>query len=176
MIEHYFTCCVGEMMKTAARTGEAEKYLPWYGSTTLGGLGAAAAQSLTKKHKLPAAIAGSLAGTVAGVHGGEALGRRLDRLRRLKEKTGEEKTVPRIMGEGLLGFGAGALTGYGAGRLLEKGIRGVGKSPLPILPRVLGTAGAVGGMSYPLWKAYEQDAIRRALEERRKKLEKERGK
>jgi hypothetical protein len=55
-------------------------YLPWYGVTAGSILGGAAGSKLVpKKYQLLGTLGGGLLGTAAGLHGGEALGKRLDR-------------------------------------------------------------------------------------------------
>jgi hypothetical protein len=167
----YFTLHMAEMLKVAKR-GPAETYMPWYGAAGLGGTGAVLAQEAAPKRlKIPAAIAGSLVGTGVGVHGGERLGRALDKLRKAKEKKAAAKKEPTpgaLVGAGLAGLGLGTAGGYGAGKLLERAAR---KSNVPmarLIPAVVSTAGGVLGVSYPLWKAYEQAAMQRSIASRRR--------
>lgn len=92
-------------------------------------------------------------------------------LKSAEEKPKKVPSVPRVIGEGLLGLGTGMLAGYGAGRVLQK------KLPQHVpymLPKITGTAGALMGVTYPMWKAEERAAIQRALEARRQRLEEKR--
>lgn len=68
------------MEKEAA--GTAETYLPWYG-TALGGTGGALLGSklVPGKYKTLATLGGTLAGTALGLHGGEAVGKAIDKRR-----------------------------------------------------------------------------------------------
>jgi hypothetical protein len=175
MIIRHFSHHVEEMLKVAKKTpepGAAEKYAPWYGAAGLGGLGSVAAQEVVpSKYKVPAAIAGSLAGTAIGVHGGEALGKALDKIQKAKEKTSEKKepSIPSIIGQGLAGLGLGTVAGYGMGRGVEALARRHGVPMRAVVPRVATAAGGGLGITYPLWKAYEQLALQRAFERKKAK-------
>ena len=73
-----------EFMKLAGvfteEPGRHEKYMPWHGSPAGGVLGHVAGGKLGKgKWKLPAQVLGAVLGGSVGVHGGEVLGRRMDK-------------------------------------------------------------------------------------------------
>jgi hypothetical protein len=64
----------------AQQPGKMEKYLPWYGAAGAGAAGHEIGKRLVPgKYRALGAIGGTLLGTALGVHGGEALGKRLDR-------------------------------------------------------------------------------------------------
>ena len=154
--------------------------LPWYGvtaGTVLGGLGGEAlASKLNPKYRLAGTLLGSMAGTGAGLHGGEAVGRLLD-AREARQKVAEEQKqkeeeegrlskVLKVMGKQFLGFSGGALTGAAlgvGGPLAYKAI--TGKSvPLKYLigiPAVLGTA---MHLARPIAHAFQKEELDRALE------------
>ena len=151
--------------------GSAEKYLPWYGAASLGGLGSLAAQEAAKKKfKIPAAIAGSLAGTAVGVHGGEALGKFVAKRKKKTAAVKEQKppTISGTIARGLGGLAAGTVGGYGAGKAVELIARKRGAPLHGAIPIIARVAGAGLGASYPLWKAYEVEGIRQALQHKNK--------
>lgn len=79
----------------------------------------------------------------------------------------KRKHPVRIIGEGALGLGTGMLAGYGAGRLLEVITKKLGIPKGQLLPPIISAAGTGIGVGYPLWKAYEQEELRRAVESKR---------
>jgi len=91
---------------------------------------------------------------------------------KLAARASEEKpkSIPRVVGEGLLGLGAGTLAGYGIGRGIEAAARPMGVPMSRLIPRVGAVGGALVGTGYPLWKAYESAAIQQALADRRAQL------
>jgi hypothetical protein len=73
--------------------GPVEKKLPWY-TTALGGTsGAMLGRKLMKKSPVAGALLGTLAGTAVGLEGGEALGKRVDKMRKQAEDP-EKKPKP----------------------------------------------------------------------------------
>lgn len=75
----YYSSMSSELEKIA-ESGTAEKYLPWYGAAGLGAAGSElVGRTAPRNYKLPARVVGAMLGTAAGVHGGEALGRKLDK-------------------------------------------------------------------------------------------------
>jgi hypothetical protein len=172
MIEHYFVYHVGEMIKQA----QTAEHKPWYGSTgnvvrvvgsdVGGALASMKAMDLVpKKYKLPVGLAASLTGTAAGLEAGEYAGNKIDELLAKRKKAeAKEPSIPRVVAEGLLGLGLGTAAGYGAGRGF-KYLAGKAGVPYvtPLLPKIMGATGAVAGVSYPLWRAYEKEALRRAM-------------
>lgn len=75
--------------------------------------------------------------------------------------------MAKIIGTGVLGFGAGTAAGLGAGWLIDKTLQGMKgrtlfKNQLMIAAPVLGTA---TGIAYSIQKAREQEALRRVLED-----------
>jgi ABC-type nitrate/sulfonate/bicarbonate transport system permease component len=76
------------------------------------------------------------------------------------------RDVVRSVGAGLLGFGVGTAAGLGTGYLADKAWqKATGKkipsSAIAVAAPLLGTA---SGIAYAMYKAKEQEAIRRALE------------
>ena len=156
-----------------------EKYLPWYGAAGLGMVGHEAGKLLPKKLQMLGRIGGTLAGTALGVHGGEAVGKKLDQ-RQLRKQAdyGDEnggntpapknrvKEVAKTVGKGLAGMSAGTLAGYGAGKAVEHGARAVGKpvSKAALVRYGIPAAGAGLGTAYSLWKAREAQELKSALE------------
>lgn len=68
--------------KEKKAAGPVESKLPWY-TTALGGTsGAMVGRKLLKKSPVAGALLGTLAGTAAGLEGGEALGKRVDKMRK----------------------------------------------------------------------------------------------
>ena len=130
--------------------GKMEKYLPWYGAAGLGMVGHEAGKLLPKKYQMAGRIGGTLLGTGLGVHGGEAIGKRLDQR---KTAAAEEKMPPHpgaTLGKSLLGFGVGTAAGYAGMKGLDALMRARGGSGLPrnavmsALPLVTG----LGGLAY----------------------------
>jgi hypothetical protein len=157
--------------------GSMQKYLPWYGAAGLSSLG----HHLGRAGGLKGQLLGTLAGTALGVHGGEALGKRLDRVKMAamvdeleklsgldvdskKRQQARLKETAKTVGESALGFGAGYLTGAGLARAAERIAEKQGKH-MPTFASKL-TALGVGGAaaSYPLWKHYESERLKRAGE------------
>jgi hypothetical protein len=92
-------------------------------------------------------------------------------------KEAEEKRIPsaqKVVAQGLLGLGGGMLAGYGIGRGIQHFTPG--STAVNLAPRIAGTAGAIMGVTYPWWKTEEREAIKRALEARRARLDRERNK
>jgi hypothetical protein len=71
--------------------GKMEKYMPWYGAAGLGAVGHHLGKMVPKKYQFAGSVAGTLAGTALGVHGGEALGRKLDQRKTAEARPGFEK-------------------------------------------------------------------------------------
>lgn len=82
-----------------------------------------------------------------------------------EQKKSKIGPAAKVLGKGLLGFGLGTAIGAGIGKGLDYISQKASGKPLPIHP-VWGPAAAAGGMGlmYALWKAKEQEALRRALE------------
>jgi hypothetical protein len=92
-------------------------------------------------------------------------------------KEAEERKIPsaqKVVAQGLLGLGSGMLAGYGIGRGIQH--FAPGGTAVNIAPQIAGTAGAIMGVTYPWWKTEEREAIKRALEARRERLNRERSK
>lgn len=97
-----------------------------------------------------------------------------DELRKIASEEGQKKESPylsvgKLLGAGALGFGAGTgagmLAGYGVNKLHEKV---TGKSiPKEIVYGVAPLLAGAAGTAYSVYKAKEQEAIQRALENRK---------
>lgn len=82
-------------------------------------------------------------------------------------KTAEEKKpskagrIAKTVGSGLAGMGLGYLSGAGATHLADKAF---GPIPSSALMGAVPVLGAGAGLAYSLYKAHEQEEMRRALE------------
>jgi hypothetical protein len=147
--------------------GPMEKNLPWYGVTAGSVLGGAAGAHLVpKKYQLLGTLGGGLLGTAVGLHGGEALGRKIDLAR---EKTAEEVQVEDqapptapvaaplppspawTLAKHVAGLGLGTAAGYAGMRGADALIRRAGGAGIPrgsalqwAIPLVTGA----GGLAY----------------------------
>lgn len=76
------------------------------------------------------------------------------------------KHVAKTIGSGLLGLAGGTLAGYGAGALANKGYELIQGHPVPgsLLAPTASVLGGAGGLAYALWKAKEQEELKRAFE------------
>jgi len=152
---------------TQQQPGKMEKYLPWYGSAGLGAAGAyAGGKFMPAKYKLLGNVGGALLGAAAGVHGGEAIGRRLDKTAEAKKKERSMLRAIKPWAQGIAGFGLGSAAGYGGIKATDYFLRRAGQPG--VTPGAMGyivpaATGALGTM-YGLWKAKEQEAMRRAVE------------
>ena len=186
-LELYKLKSMHEELYKLAEKGAFESKLPWYSTAAGGLLGTAAGGSLVpQKYKLLGQLGGALAGTGAGLEGGERIGRWLDRQKARRtppedqqktaeEKKPEKKSGPgRVLGASLLGMGAG----MGAGYLIPKGIDAalVAAGKQPIMPSTasgLGTfAGGALGLAAPL---LHYATLQRMREEHLKNQEAKRG-
>lgn len=75
--------------------------------------------------------------------------------------------MAKIVGSGVLGFGAGTAAGLGAGYLADKAYKGltgknIPRGPLSMAAPLLGTG---AGVAYAIHKAREQEALRHVLED-----------
>jgi hypothetical protein len=149
-------------LKPPAEPGHNEKYMPWYTAAGIGAIGHSLGSVMSPpKYKMLGGAAGAVAGTVLGVHGGEMLGRHMDK------QAGEEpgppdynKTLRRIamrqagttakeIGAIALPMAAGMGTGFGIQKYLEH----TGHSAAPMAKKVLGlsalpVAGLTAGALY----------------------------
>lgn len=159
----------------AKQPGKMQTYMPWYGAAGLGALGAHyGGKVLPKKYKLLGQVGGTLLGTAMGVHGGEAVGKRLDRSKTAAEQEPVKKPwshAAKTVGTGLAGLGVGTLAGYGASKGLQAALRSKGvEVPDSLLTtKVLPLAGGGAGTAYALWKAKEMEELKRAVEGARNK-------
>lgn len=90
------------------------------------------------------------------------------------QKIAEEEKKPskgwqlaKILGSGALGFGVGTAAGMGTGYIADKIYEKATGNKIP-KPLVLGAApllGGAAGIAYSVYKAKEQEAMRRALED-----------
>lgn len=92
----------------------------------------------------------------------------LGHLSKLAEEQGDDgrKYLQALkhLGAGVVGYGVGTAAGRGVGHLLSKADAG-GLVPGARAARVVGPlAGAGLGVAYSLWKAHENEAIQRALQ------------
>jgi hypothetical protein len=169
---------LAQASEQAPDPGPYQTYLPWYGAA-LSGAGAheLARRVLPQKYRAAGSIGSALVGTGAGVHGGEALGKLIDKLKAKKEKTAEKKDrgsvgrMLRVVGQGAGGLATGILAGYGAGHgiqhLVERAGRKIPKSAL--LTYGIPAAGGGMGLAHSIWKAREAEELRRAIEGQRDK-------
>ena len=76
------------------------------------------------------------------------------------------RDLVKIIGSGLLGFGAGTAGGLGAGYLADAISQGVTGRRIPhhLINAAAPVLGLASGIAYSVHKAKEQEAIRRALE------------
>jgi hypothetical protein len=198
-LELYSMKAMGEELKLAfAEPGKAEKYLPWYGSAGLGAIGhEVGKRALPGKLKTLGAIGGAVLGAGLGVHGGEALGRKIDQRKSRRPPEDDppmsiqpvpgpqppaklaaaEKKKPsagRVLGSSLLGMGAGMGAGYGASKGLHALSRATGgKGLIPsTAARAMPFVGGAIGMTAPL---LHYATLQNMREEHAKKQEQDHG-
>ena len=97
---------------------------------------------------------------------GEELASALLKTAEEKEPESKTKRVVKTVGSGLAGMGLGYLTGAGALHVADKlhnKLYGSGIPSNALMPAVP-ALGALSGLAYTLYKAQEQEEIRRALE------------
>lgn len=165
-------------IEDSAYGGTMHQYLPWYGVTAGGILGGAAgAKLMPKKYQLLGTLGGGLLGTAAGLHGGEAIGKKLDE-RMAKSAAAEEYKPPHpalTAAKSLGGMGVGMLAGYGgmqAADAILKKTRGQG------LPRGSKAMWAVpimtgaGGLAY---SHMQQKTLEKMRKDHLARQEKKRG-
>lgn len=89
-------------------------------------------------------------------------------MQKLAEGEGQPRArdLALILGAGTLGFGTGTLAGMGGGYLADKAYEKVTGRRIPssALHIAAPLVGAGAGIAYAMYKAKEQEAIRRALE------------
>jgi hypothetical protein len=167
-------------IKPAPEPGHNEKYMPWYTAAGLGAIGhSLGGLAVPAKYKMLGGAAGAVAGTVLGVHGGEALGRAMDK-RAEEEPVGPpdyNKTLRRIamrqagttakeVGAIALPMAAGMGTGFGLQKLLEHS----GRSAAPAAKKILGVsalpiAGLTAGAMYHTAKHLKDQEFDRIRQE-----------
>lgn len=153
----------------AQEPGRNEKYLPWYTAAGAGTLGQALGSRLTpSKFKMLGGAAGAVAGTMLGVHGGETVGRAMDKRAAEEPQAGPpdyNKTLRRIAmrqtGATLKELGAVALpmaAGMGAGFGIQKYMERSGRSAAPVAKKILAlsTLPAVGFTAGAAYRAAGQ--------------------
>lgn len=154
-----FASHVVDLIKSAE--GTHEKHLPWY---TAAGMGLGGQQLATRlapgKFKGIAGAAGLLAGTGAGVHVGENVGRLMDKRAEELVQPNYDDTLKRIAkrqtGTTLKEIGAIAIPtalGMGAGFGLQKYLQSTGRSAAPAANKILAmsalpAAGMAAGALY----------------------------
>lgn len=146
-----YSSMANELKKQASNEpGKLERYMPWYGGAGLGAVGHHFGGKLVPpKYRLLGQIGGTLLGTAAGVHGGEALGKKLDQ----PKLAAVEETPPHpgvTLGKSILGFGLGTAGGYLGMKGLDALMRARGGPGLPqhaalkAIPILTG----LGGLAY----------------------------
>jgi hypothetical protein len=85
------------------------------------------------------------------------------------EQPAEKKKNPhleaaKVIGGGILGFGAGQLAGVGIGKGLEYLTKRKGGNPADMARKVAPIAGAAAGILYPLWQSNQRKAADDAFE------------
>jgi len=158
---------MAEELKIAlAAPGSAQPKLPWY-TTAVGGLAGAAggkalsAKFLPKGLRTVGHVGGLLAGTAAGLEGGEAVGRYLDKRKVAAEKV---KGPLRTLGDGLVGITVGAGAGYLVGMGANAALKAItGKSVSPSLAyQALPALGAASGLAMQYFQNKAADKMREA--------------
>lgn len=91
-------------------------------------------------------------------------------LKEAEEKKSKPPTTAGIIGRGIAGLTLGTIGGYGLGKAVEAIARRQGVSLHRAIPPIVGTAGAGLGITYPLWKMYENEGIRQAREAKHRAL------
>lgn len=154
--------------------GKMEKYLPWYGTAGGGTLGHHFGKKLVpKKYKFLGALTGTLAGTALGLHGGKAIGKRLDRSKTAAKE--EKPPHPGVtLAKSLAGFGTGTALGYLGMKGVDRLLRAGGGQGLPqhtalkALPIVTG----LGGLAYT---QMQNKTLKKMRENHLKRQEMKRG-
>lgn len=184
-VETAFASHVVDLVKSAAgQTGQAEKYMPWYGAAGLGAIGhTLGPKALPKKFKLLGEVAGTLGGTYAGVHGGEVVGRAMDKraeevpVEPQPEKPDYNKVLRRIAmrqaGTTLKEIGATTLpvaAGMGTGYAIQKYLEHTGRSAAPVAKKILGysalpAVGLAAGLAYRTANNLKENEFARIREE-----------
>ncbi len=161
---------VAEQLRDAVETGTFEKYFPAYTSAVGGYLGSRVKNVLPKNMQTAGATLGTIVGTGMGLHGGEAVGKKLDH-KKTKTAAEEEGAAASVLGKSLLGFGAGTALGYAG----LKGFDALAGKPVvssPAARAALPVIGGALGMAYPHLHSMTVEKMRRA---HLKKQEERRG-
>jgi hypothetical protein len=129
----FFTKSAAVGIREGAKKGDPEavqKTLPWYTTGAGALLGGHAGAGGSGKMRLARTLGGAMLGTGVGLHGGEAIGKKIDRMRaKRKEKRGEIEKTSGYRALGALGGAAvgavplaivGAVSGAAAGAAAEK--------------------------------------------------------
>ena len=88
------------------------------------------------------------------------------------EPTPEEESPPTVAGtvvKGLVGMGLGTVAGYGLGRGIEAVANRYNVPAHKYVVPLAAAAGALLPITHQLWKGYEQDRLKRAIEHQRTK-------
>lgn len=157
-----------------AAPGSGEKYMPWYGAAA-GGLAGSqlASKFLPKKYRAAGQMAGTLLGTAVGVHGGEAVGRKLDQAKTAEEK--KRDTPAKVLGRSLGGLALGSAVGTAVPYVLDKGLeryRGRGLMSPTTAMKVGPVVGGILGVATPL---FHHEMSRRMIATHKKNMEEDRG-
>ncbi len=163
-----------------AAQGSMSKYLPWYSSAAGGMTGAhLAGKVVPKKYKFLGQLAGTLLGTGAGLHTGEAVGKALDKRKaamNVKQAEAEEKAPhPGVtLAKSLGGFGLGMAGGYAGMKGLDALMRAGGGKGLPkhVALKALPVVTGLGGLAYQQMQNRTLDKMR---EDHLNRQEKKRG-
>jgi hypothetical protein len=146
-----------------AAPGRNEKYMPWYTAAGAGAIGhSLGGLVVPPKYKMLGGAAGAVAGTVLGVHGGEALGRAMDKRADASQQPPDyNKTLRRIAlrqtGTTLKEIGSIALplaAGMGTGFGIQKYMEHTGRSAAPVAKKLL-AASAIPAVGLTVGAAYK---------------------
>lgn len=100
----------------------------------------------------------------------------LEELVKVAAQEPEKKKNPhieaaKVVGSGILGFGAGQLAGVGIAKGLEYFTKKRGGNPADLARKIAPIAGAAGGIIYPIWQGHQRRAADNAFESAQRKTD-----
>lgn len=81
-----------------------------------------------------------------------------------KKKQNPHIAAAKVIGGGLLGFGAGQLAGVGVGKGIEYLTKRQGGNPADVARKLAPIIGTAGGIIYPIWQSHQRKAADDAFE------------
>lgn len=92
----------------------------------------------------------------------------LEELTKIAEEEPKKKNphiaAAKVIGSGLLGFGAGQIAGVGLGKGLEYLTGRQGGNPADMARKIAPIVGGVSGIIYPIWQNHQRKAADHAFE------------